>query len=119
MTTRDVRITTVQELIDQRFGISTETRDDPLVTQVETTRTQILRMNPARLGFTFSNLGTNPITIMTDAEVSSSRGHRVAGGGGSVMVIFDEDFLRPTYAWFAIATGGASSCTLQEVLIGG
>ena len=119
MTTGNDRITTVQALLDQRFGIRTETRDDPLVSQVETTLTQVLLPNPSRVGFTFVNLGANPIFLMSDAGVASTRGIRINATGGSAQVLFDEDFARVAYGWFAIATGGASACTLQEVLIGG
>lgn len=119
MTTGNDSIKTVQGLLDQRFGIRTETRDDPLVAQVETTLTQVLLPNPSRIGFTLVNLGGNPIFLMSDAGASTTRGIRVNATGGSVQVLFDEDFSRVAYGWFAIASGGASAITIQEVLIGG
>ena len=110
---------TIQALIDQLFGISTETRDNPLVTQAEVTVTRVLNANPSRLGFTLVNLGANVVYLWSDAAVSTTRGVRLSGSGGTATAKYDEDFSRVGYSWYAIADGGVSAIALQEVLIGG
>ena len=119
MTTQREGITTLQGLLDARFGIKTETRDNPVTATAGTGRTLVLRANPSRIAFTITNLGTNFVFLWSDAEVSSTRGVRINGNGGSAQVLFDEDFARVGYNWFVIADTGTSAISIQEVLIGG
>lgn len=119
MTQQNGNPTTAQGLIDQLFGIATELRDNPLVSQAEVTVVQLLRPNPSRIGFTFINLGANPVYLWSDPLVSATRGVRLGANGGSVATKYDDDFSRVTFGWWIIATGGVSAVALQEVLIRG
>lgn len=119
MTTRQgLRAQTVQDLLDQLFQIGTEQRDNPLVTSVGTTVAQVLRANPSRIAFVFTNLGVFPVYLWSDAQVSTSRGVRVGENGGTAIAIYDEDFSRVAFPWYAVADGGTSNIAIQEVLIG-
>ena len=109
---------TLRGLLDRLFGVLTETRDNPLVSQAETTVTQLLKANPARVAFHVVNLGSNPVFLWSDNEVSTTRGVRLNASGGSATVLYDEDFARVGYEWHVIASGGTSEIAVQEVLIG-
>lgn len=113
-----LRPQTVQNLLDQLFQIAVETRDGGIDVTASTTVEQFLRANPSRVAFTFVNLGINPVFIWSDEQVSASRGLRAGPNGGSITVIYDQDFARVGYAWFMVATGGASNVAIMEELIG-
>lgn len=117
-TPRGNRPTTIQALLDQLFQVSTEQRDNPLIAQAEVTVTQLFRANPSRIAFNLTNLGANPVYLWSDNQVSTTRGVRLNASGGTVTVLYDEDFSRTGYEWFVIADGGVSAIASQEVLIG-
>ena len=115
---RGDRPSTIQALLDQLFQVSTEQRDNPLITQAEVTVTQLLRANPSRIAFNVTNLGANPVYLWSDNAVSATRGVRLSASGGAATVLYDEDFSRTGFEWYVIATGGVSAVAVQEVLIG-
>lgn len=119
MVQRGLRPTTVQALLDQLFQVETETRDGGIDTSATTSVEQFLRGSPSRVAFTLTNLGVNPVFIWSDAQVSATRGLRAGPNGGSITVIYDQDFARVSYPWFMVSSGGTSTVAIMEQLIGG
>ena len=74
VTQNGAKIQTAQDLIDREFGLKTEVRLSRLVTQIETTVTQILLPNPGRIAFTITVLGANFAYVLNDPGVSASWG---------------------------------------------
>ena len=117
VTQNGVKIQTAQDLIDREFGLKTEVRLSRLVSQIETTVTQILLPNPGRIAFTITVLGANFAYVLNDPGVSATRGERINASGGQGASIYSEDFTRVTHGLWGIADTGATAITILEVLI--
>jgi len=106
---------TLREVIDKQFGVKTGVKVNPLVTQVETTVTQLLKPNPNRLAWTLINLGANQVYVAFSNDVSSSKGVYVSATGGVFGLLFSEDFDLCAYPVWAIADTAAAACYLVEI----
>lgn len=105
------------ELLMERFKIRTRAVENPKsVTAASTTAQQILGNNPSRLGFVIVNLGAEVCYVGLRNEVSSSRGIRLDANGGSVSMVWDEDFQMVAWAWWIIAASGTPAVYALEVV---
>lgn len=75
-----------------------------------------MRNDDDRLGFTFVNLSVNDMYIGPFADVASSKGIKAGPNGGSIALVWFEDFEIVGREWFAIATGAASNLLLIELI---
>lgn len=107
---------TLQDLLERQWGIKTDIRINPLVTQVETTKTQLLIPNPNRLAWTLINLGANQLHAAFTPDVSNENGVYVSATGGVFGLIWNEDFTLVGFPVWAIATTAAAKVYLVEVI---
>ncbi len=107
---------TVHDLVRERFGTSGFPVVNPTVSTVATTPGQLARQNPNRLGMLAINLSLNTIYLGVWADVSSSKGIRLAASGGFYKTVWYEDFEMPGWEWFAIADTGVSNILIVEIL---
>ncbi|NIQ91313.1 MAG: hypothetical protein GWN93_20815 [Deltaproteobacteria bacterium] len=107
----------VADLIARRFGIRTRAQQVPLVQTVGTSVVRVLPNNPNRLAFVIVNLSSNNVYVAWDLAVSTTRGVLLTPNGGSLTVVYEEDFETACWELFAIADGAASSIFVPEVVI--
>lgn len=107
---------TLQELLEKQWGVKTDMRVNPIVAQVETTKTQLLKPNPNRLAWTLINLGDNQLHASFEPDVSNEKGVYVSATGGVFGLLWSEDFILVTYPVWAIATTAAAKVYLVEVV---
>lgn len=109
----------ILELIEERFGLSVETREDPEISSIGTSADILLRRDGRRIAFVVINLGEDAVFIRPERTASSSSGIRLAPNGGNVSMVFDEDFTLPAQQWSIVSEGASTAIYSIEVLIGG
>ena len=83
--------------------------DDDTVVSIGVTDTAVVGVDPERVFVLCVNLSVNTVYLGYDSAVGSARGIILAASGGSYQVDVEEDFMLPTRALRAVATGGSSS----------
>jgi hypothetical protein len=105
----------LKEVIDRLYGVKTDMRINPVAAQVGATPTALLLNNPNRLAWTIINLGSEAIYIAFTPDVAATKGIYVASGGGTMGLIFSEDFELVTYPIWAVGAVGSDDVYLIEV----
>ncbi len=106
----------VAELLEREYGVKTTYAINPETAQVETALTKILSYNPKRVSFVLINLGSDFITVAPDALVTTTRGIYLVPNGGTLSMVWTEDFEMPTFEWFARADTTACTIFVLEVI---
>lgn len=107
----------LHELINERFGVRTRSRDNPEVTGITTVSQLVARNDSSRLALSFVNLGQQVVNIRNIVAPSAALGFAIGPNGGSLTLIWDEDFNMVGHDWFALTPSGTSTLFVQEVLI--
>ncbi len=107
---------TLAELLEEHFGVKTSYNDNPEVTQVEVAVTKVFAYNPNRLGLVLINTSAFPILVGYRNDVSVGNGILLVAGGGSLSLIWNEDFELVASEMFAIADGGAATIYTNETV---
>lgn len=106
---------TLYELLQAHFGIETNYRINPEVSQVEITVTKIFSYNPNRVGLLIVNTGTANIFLSPVNTVSLGNGIILVPNGGSTTFTWDEDFELVNSEFFGIAEADVSTIYAIEV----
>ena len=106
---------TLIELITEELGVDVDHAANPEETDIDTTAKIILKQSPNRVGFVMVNLSANVMFVAPAADVSSSKGIRLAANGGSLTTIWREDFHLPALEWSAIADVNNSTLYTLEI----
>jgi hypothetical protein len=69
-----------------------------------------------RVGLIIVNTGANDIFVSINSNVSAANGIRLAANGGNITQNVRDDFTLPARRWYAIATGGASTAYVLELV---
>jgi len=109
---------TARKMVEDRFGAPVNPVVNRTVSTISTTQSRIMIEDPDRVGFLVVNLSVNDLYIMIDQNVSATRGIKAGPNGGSVSVVWFEDFEICAWEWFALASGVASSVLVIEYLSG-
>lgn len=104
------------DLIERAFGTRTEHRVNRQGTTVGVAAGIILRSDPRRLAATIVNLSAVAIYVAPGREVSATKGIRLAPSGGSLILVWDEEFELLGWEWWALADAAASAVFTSEVL---
>lgn len=104
----------LSNLIQERFGGRTDSRRNPVVSQLGVTATEFLRPNDDRLQFILINLSLFPVFILPDSEVSTSNGIRLIASGGTIISNWEDDADLVGVSWFGIGDGGAANILVIE-----
>lgn len=107
----------VAELIEKRFGMVTRATRNPLVNELMTATLQLLPNNPNRLGWMAVNLSANNIYLALDHGVSAAHGVLLTPNGGSLSMIYEEDFEATCWGVFGMAAADNSDIFVIEILI--
>jgi hypothetical protein len=110
-------VLSIRDLLDKKFGLQVITRENRLVSQVDTTVVQIARADPTRIGLYIVNLDSVNLYAGWFENVSTTRGVVIGPGGGNLYVFYDEDGDLPARAWFALADAAATDLLVTEYLI--
>ena len=110
-------VTTVRELIEQEFGVHTTERENPENQTVDATAVLLFRNNPRRLGFLVINLSANTLYIAPRPDVSSTLSIALQPNGGSITMVYKEDFTVPTREWYCIGSGVGTDFYSMEILL--
>lgn len=100
--------------VEQRFGKKTQTRQNPVTASVATTVTKVLNNNPDRVHWILVNLSANDVFVTWDNSPSSTRGVKVAAGGGALVLDVEEDGELVAWEANAIASVGAADVFVVE-----
>lgn len=106
--------TTLYDILQAHFGVKTGYRIST-VTQVELTVTKVFSGNPNRVGFVIINTGTANIYISPVNTVAKGSGILLLPTGGSLAMVWDEDFELVSSEFYGIADGAASKIYALEV----
>ncbi len=107
---------TLAELLEEHFGVKTSYNENPEVTQVEIIATKVFSYNPNRLGIVIINTSGFPILVGYKNDVSVGNGILLTANGGSLSLVWDEDFELVASEVFAIADGGAATIYSNETV---
>jgi hypothetical protein len=107
----------VVALLEKRFGARFRLADNTQSTQLGTTRSVIALNDPNRLGIMIVNLSANAMYVGPFLEVSSTRAFRLGPNGGSIVSMFDEDFILPQREWNGLAALANSDYLCIEILL--
>lgn len=107
---------TLAELITERLGVRTSARINPEGSSLGTSAARVMGNNPNRVAFIFVNLSSNIIYLAPLEVPSSSNGIRVGTNGGSLSLVWDEDFDLTGYEWRGVADAAASSYFVVELV---
>jgi len=106
---------TLAELINGKFAIRVRPVVNPLIQTVDTTALQMLRNNPNRVAFVVFNLSSNNLYILHENTVSTTRGFHATASGGSIAVVWDEDFHLVGYEWWCVGDGAGTDFIVMEI----
>lgn len=109
---------TARELVQGRFGAPVNPVVNRTTSSVGATAARLFIADPDRLGFLVVNLSANDLYLMTDPNVSTTRGIRLGPNGGNVSLVWFEDFEICAWEWFAIGSAAATTLLAIEYLSG-
>ena len=114
-------MTTLADLLMERFKVKTRPRVDPLgVSPIGVNPVVLLRNNPNRLAYIIMNLSANLVYIGLTNQVNATVGTEVGLGlepnRGFVSMVWDEDFDMVAWAWWGIAAAAPSILTIIEIV---
>ena len=109
----------VVELLEREYGVKTTYRLNPETDTValKPDITKVLSYNPRRIAFILVNLGTGIIHVSPQGDVSNEKGIYLVANGGTLTMVWTEDFEMPTFEWYAIADTIACKVYILEVLL--
>ncbi len=107
----------LHELINERFGVRTRSNDNPVTTAMTTTSQLIARNDSSRLALSIVNLGQQVVNVRNKDAPSATLGFAVGPNGGSLTLVWDEDFNMVGHDWFGLTPSGTSTLFVQEVLV--
>ena len=111
----------VQDLLEQQYGVKSTYNENPEVSQLAAspTKTKFLSYNPRRISFVLINLSAVSILVAPDVDVAivpNKRGIYLVPNGGTLSMVWTEDFEMPAMEWYGIADGGVAEIYCLEVL---
>lgn len=111
----------VRDLLLARVGVPVTVRDRSSllgdIPPFTVAGAEVVRGNPARIGFTLVNTGSLVATVQPRRAPVAGVGIRIEPNGGALIVNWEEDGEVVAWPWFGTATGGNSDAWLLETLI--
>ncbi len=111
----------VQDLLEKQFGVKSTYNVNPETATIAASpvKTKFLSYNPRRISFVMINLSAVIILVAPDVNVAiapKKRGIYLVPNGGTLSMVWTEDFEMPAMEWFAIADGAAADVFCLEVI---
>lgn len=95
----------VADLIQQKYGVFTRARQNPLITELTDSVRTILPNNPNRLAWNICNLSDTTCYLAWDRNISEEHGILLSPNGGVASMIMDEDFEGVCWEVFGLSDG--------------
>jgi len=111
-------MSTARQLVQERFGAPVNPVVNRSVSSVGAAATRLFINDPDRLGFLVVNLSVNDLWIGPFPDVSATKGIRLGTNGGSISLVWFEDFEITAWEWFAIGSAAATTLLAVEYLSG-
>lgn len=109
---------TLKDLVNDRFGVVTDFRVNPLdIANIGAATVKILPNNPNRVAWVFVNLSANVIYLLNDETVGITNGVRLVANGGIASMVWDTDFDITGFGLWAMASGAGSNFMVFEIII--
>ena len=105
---------TLQDLLNDLFGVKTSYRISPIVNNADIATQKFLNINPNRVSFVIFNLSANNVYISPSNLVSATNGFWVAPNGGSISFQWDKDFELVSQEWFFMSNVDNSNVFILE-----
>lgn len=97
-------IKSLADLLAQEYNVRTTHRINPHhVNPIVAAVQPALGANPKRLGFVVLNLGANACWIAPNDRVADDYGMVLVANGGSVTMVWKEEFEMVTLPWYAVS----------------
>lgn len=109
----------IHDLIAREYGIRTIFRENVISFPSSPTAMRILGYDPNRIAVVLVNLGTSNIFVHVRPDVSATNGIFVASSGGSVSLVYRDDFILVSNEWYGFNQTGETSLYVVEILIRG
>lgn len=106
---------TLHEMLEALFGIKSFFKENPEVTQVQTTPTRILPYNPMRVSAIVFNMGGTIVYLAPNNLVNATHGIVLAANGGNMVIQWDKDFELCSSEWFGMSTVACNIYTLENI----
>ncbi len=103
------------DAIEREVGVPTVPTFDPDTASVGVTVVRIAPADSNRLGLLIVNLSAGAVFVKPRRDVASTSGIRLAPNGGSLTLVWREDFHVVGLDWFAVAELAASSIMVLGV----
>lgn len=107
----------LHELIDLEHGVRTREREGGEDTTITSSASLILRNDSSRLAFIVINLGDSEVFIRPDRAPSATVGMRIGPNGGSLSMLWREDFSLVGKEFWAVAPVASATIYILEILI--
>lgn len=109
----------LQEFLDRVYGVRTTYRENPVaVNPIVDAVQQALGASPKRLGFVVVNMGANACFLAPRDIVADDYGYVLVPNGGSVNMIWNQEFSMVTLPWYVIsAAAPGTNIYVAEVII--
>ena len=104
------------EYVEAKFGVRTDTRENPLVSSVGVSPERICRSEPDRLALMIFNLSVNEVYLGWFNDVSSTKCVLLPSNGGCATFIADEDLELVGREFWAAASAADSAIFVMEIL---
>jgi hypothetical protein len=111
-------MSTARELVAARFGAPVNPVVNRAASSVGATAARLFINDPDRLGFLVVNLSANDLYIGPFPDVSATKGIKAGPSGGSISLVWFEDFEITAWEWFAIGSAAATNYLAIEYLSG-
>ncbi|MBA7590088.1 hypothetical protein ES708_32190 [subsurface metagenome] len=111
----------VQDLLEKQFGVKSTYNENPETATIlaSPAKTKFLSYNPRRISFVVINLSAVTVLVAPDVDVAiapNKRGIYLVPNGGTLSMVWTEDFEMPTMEWYAMANGANAEIFVLEVL---
>lgn len=111
-------IQSLADLLEQEFGVRTTHRLNPTnQTAPLIAMQQVLGANPKRLGFVIVNMGAVIAYIAPRDTVADDFGITLVPNGGTVNMIWNQDFELVALPWYCISEGAGTEIFVVEVQV--
>ena len=111
------RVTSVYELIGQRFGVTVDYRFGE-VTNVDGSDAIVARNDPGRVGLVMVNLhASQTINVSPVRPATATLGIFLGSSGGSMAMNWQDDLILPALEWHGFASGSNTDIFIVEIII--
>lgn len=112
-------VKSLDDLISERYKVRTTHRMNPIaVNPIIDVVQQVLGANPKRLAYIVINLGANNCWVAPSDRVADDYGYILLPNGGSVHMLYREDWKMVTLPWYVIGVAApGTNIFVHEVMI--